>query len=84
VNSPANDCIIPRGTVIHDGQCTPGVQASPTLGCSFAAGSSPDRAGIAMFGVLLLAAGEGPRARAGHRGRRARPPPSGSSSGVSA
>jgi apolipoprotein D and lipocalin family protein len=33
VNSPANDCIIPSGTAIDDGQCSPGVQPSPSLGC---------------------------------------------------
>jgi len=36
VNSPANDCLIPSGTKITEGQCTPGVQPSPTLGCALA------------------------------------------------
>ena len=58
VNSPANDCIIPTGTVIHSGQCTPAVQASPNLGCSATEGDSspaPTQAWLVAMGLVGLA-----------------------------
>lgn len=55
VNSPANDCIIPSGTHIDEGQCTPGVQASPSLGCSVGKRGSPDTSGFAVLIGMSLA-----------------------------
>jgi hypothetical protein len=52
VNSPANDCIIPSGTPIDDGQCTPGSQVSPTLGCT--AGASTATTGPRSMSVWVL------------------------------
>jgi hypothetical protein len=54
-NSPANDCIIPEGTPTDAGQCTPGTQASPSLGCA----TRPDHeragaaGGLGFLGLLL-------------------------------
>jgi len=52
VNSPANECIIPSGTSIDPGQCTPGAQASPTLGCDLSA--VPPAPGAERFGPAIL------------------------------
>ncbi len=56
VNSPANDCIIPSGTTLEQGQCTPGIQPSPSLGCSITHRSREATGGTAVFGLLGLAA----------------------------
>ncbi len=61
VNSPANACIIPMGTVVDvdAGQCAPGTQASPSLGCSArgspsSAGACPTGGALALLALLAL------------------------------
>jgi hypothetical protein len=55
VNSPANDCIIPAGIQVEDGQCTPGVQATPTLGCTIDLRGSRGSASFALLlGIALV------------------------------
>ncbi len=65
-NSAANGCIIPEGTTLAEGQCTPWTVASPELGCAISAPGRRFRAGP----VTLLAA------LAWLASRRRRAPPS--------
>jgi MYXO-CTERM domain-containing protein len=53
LNSVANDCIIPPGTTITAGQCTP-AQASPTLGCGIASPSASPRERIAYLTLAVF------------------------------
>jgi uncharacterized protein (TIGR03382 family) len=75
VNSPANDCIIPSGTHIEAGQCTPGTPASPLEGCALT--SLPDRRSSTepplAAALLLLALVALERRRRGVATRQAAP-----------
>ncbi len=62
-NSPANDCIIPAGTQVNANQCTPGIQASPNLGCGVARAGD----GYGVVGAWLVALGLAFAARHGRR-----------------
>ncbi|MGA3123709.1 MAG: thrombospondin type 3 repeat-containing protein [Polyangiaceae bacterium] len=77
-NSPANDCIIPDGTAIDDGQCSPGGRASPQLGCSVQGlpgsagwGLSAEMAIAALVALSLVRRARGHRSLRSVRGRRA-------------
>ncbi len=70
VNSAANDCIIPSGTTLRNGQCTPGVQASPSLGCSVSRAGSLGRGSVWVVAAWLLGVLTVGRRRVGRLGKR--------------
>ena len=55
-DSVANDCIIPGGTRVDEEQCTPGVQASPGLGCTAGGARSGTEGPLWIVALGLLVA----------------------------